>query len=77
MPKKLTVLLLLILSAALSGCVRTGKDVRPPLICPEQPNPPPALMAPPDYEQRVRAILFDSVPSAMPRCADCKPPSER
>lgn len=72
MPKKLTALLLLILSAALSGCALTGKDVRPQEICPDPPKPSPALMRTPDYEQRIRAILFGSEPSAMPKSEDSK-----
>ena len=63
-------LLLLILSAALSGCVRTGKDARPPPSCPEPPNPPPALMTPPDYENRLRLELFESGPSVTPTSGD-------
>jgi len=71
-PKKLTVLLLLILSAALSGCVRTGKDVRPPPSCPQPPNPPPALMKPADYESKLRLELFESEPSVTPTSEDSR-----
>lgn len=66
MPTKCTVALLLIWSAALSGCALTGKAVSPPAICPDPPKPPPELMTPPSYENKVRLILFDSEHSAMP-----------
>lgn len=51
---------------ALSACAGTGKDAKPQTICPEPPRPPVALMTPPNYEQRVRVILFESEPSATP-----------
>ena len=72
MLKKHTLASLLILSAALSGCAHTGKDAKPPESCPQPPQPPPALMTPPDYEQRVRAILLESEPSAMRTSEDSR-----
>lgn len=72
MQAKIMLLLLLILSAAICGCAHTGKDVRQPLICPEQPNPPPALMKQPDYENRLRLELFESEPSATPTSEDSR-----
>lgn len=64
MPTKRTAALLLIWSAALSGCALTGKAVSPPAICPDPPKPPPELMKTPDFELRARLLLFDQVPSA-------------
>ena len=49
---------------ALPGCALTGRDVKPPESCPQPPQPPPALMTPPDFEQRVRLELFAPEPSA-------------
>ena len=68
--------LLLTLSLALPGCAFTGKAVKPPESCPQPPQPPPALMTQPDYEQSLRRELFESERSATPRCADCSGPSE-
>lgn len=68
-----TALLLLTLSLALPGCALTGKGVSPPVSCPQPQPPPPALMSTPDFERKVRAILFDSEPSATPESEDSKP----
>ena len=72
MLKKPTRALLLIWSLALPGCALTGKAVSPPVNCPEPPQPPPALMSTPDFEHKVRAILFDSEPSATPASGGSK-----
>lgn len=77
MLKKLTALLLLILSLALPGCALIGKDVSPPVSCHEPPPPPPALMTPTNYEQTVRGELFEPSPSAKPESGDSKPTPER
>ena len=72
MPTKRTAALLLIWSAALSGCALTGKVASPPAICPDPPKPPPALMTPPNYGEQVRLLLFDSPTSATCKSGDCK-----
>lgn len=77
MPKKPTLALWLICAAATQGCALTGKVVSPQVSCPEPPQPPPALMTPPDFEQRVRAILFTPELSATPESGGSSPTPER
>ena len=73
MPKLLLIALSLAFALALSSCASTGRDALPPPVCP-QPSPPPAsLMTPPDFGQKVRALLFDSPTSATPKSADSRP----
>lgn len=76
MHKLLLTALLLTCVLATSGCVRTGKDVKPPPACPQPPPLPQVLATPPNYGEQVRALLFDSPTSATPTCADCSGPTE-
>lgn len=76
MHKLLLTGLLLSCVLATSGCVRTGKDVKPPPACPQPPPLPQVLAMPPNYEQRLRLELFDSAPNVTPKCADCSGPTE-
>lgn len=64
MPTKRTAALLMIWSAALSGCALTGKVASQPAICPDPPKPPPEMMKTPDFELRARLLLFEQEPSA-------------
>lgn len=59
------VLLLLLCAAVSCGCVHNGA-VRP-AIAPKLPDPPPSLMRKPNYEQRIRALLFESAPKPTPK----------
>lgn len=52
---------------ALSGCARSGVDVRPPPACPAPQPVNPSLMHPPSNEAKVRAILFESPPKPTPK----------
>lgn len=52
-------LLLLLCSLALSGCATSSQAARP-IVCPVLPPPPSNVMRKPDYEARLRALLFKS-----------------
>lgn len=69
MPNKLRIALGISFALVLSACGHTGHA----LVCPKLPPPPASLMQPPNYEQKVRQILFTSEPAAMPKSADSKP----
>lgn len=69
-------MLLLTCVLAISACKTTGPVVAPPLRCPEPPPLPPSWLDPPNYEQRLRAELLQSEPSATPASPASSPPSE-
>jgi hypothetical protein len=50
----------LTLPLALSGCASSGKVV--PIACPKPAKPPAEVMKTPNFEQKVRQLLFDSEP---------------
>lgn len=52
-------LLLLLCSLAISGCATSSQAARP-IVCPVLPHPPSNVMRPPNYEARLRALLFKS-----------------
>lgn len=65
-------LLLLSCALALSGCAGNGRAVKPP-VCPTPPPPPPSVMRSPDYEQRLRAELFESGETQTTSSAHARP----
>ncbi|SDX52601.1 hypothetical protein SAMN05421681_10621 [Lysobacter enzymogenes] len=62
---------LLTCALATSGCSSVGPAVKPE--CPRLAPVAPSLMQPPQTEQKVRQILFESPPSATPPSAGSKP----
>lgn len=65
--------LLLTYALALSGCAANGKVVAP--SCPRLADPPPEVMETPDFEKRVREILFESDENTTPSSPPAKPSS--
>ena len=63
---------LLILLATCSGCASTGQRASP-VVCPKPTPPPPSLMKPPDFETKLRQLLFESELSATPRSEGSRP----
>lgn len=58
-PRPSLPLLWLICAMAISGCAGSGLRVKPG-ACPSPQPAPPNVMRSPNYEQRVREILFES-----------------
>ena len=63
---------LLSCALAISGCAGNGRAVKPP-VCPTLPPPPPNVMRSPDYEQRLRAELFESGETQTTSSAHARP----
>ena len=67
MPQRLSLTgSLLICVLATCGCAANGRVARV-AECPRLAPPPPALMKSPDFENRVRQILFESPPKQTPQ----------
>ena len=75
MHRTITTLLSLTCALTICGCAATGKAVLPPPSCPQPPQPPPELMAEPNFEHVVRLILFEPAPNATPESVLSNPPS--
>ena len=73
MPKSLSKTWPMLCALALCSCATTGAALQ----CPEPPRlpPPPAeLMTPPNFEQRIRALLFELEPRPTPSSGSAKQP---
>lgn len=69
MHKRRRIVWLMTCALALYGCAASGPAARP-AVCPKLPPAPPSLMQPSSAEAKVRAELFEPLPSATPRSPD-------
>ena len=74
MPRLLVMLCVLTSSVALSACATSGQPIVLPQLQCKLPPVSASLMQEPHYEQQVRDVLFNSVPSATPTSADSSKP---
>ena len=71
-PQPSLMLLWLTCALAISGCAGNGQAVKPE-HCPKPLPPPPNVMRSPDYETRLRALLFESSETPTITSAPAKP----
>ena len=72
-PRPSLLLLLLTCVLATSSCAGSGQRVKP-TACPNPQPAPPNVMRSPNYEQKIRVILFESDETQTTRSAPVKPP---
>ncbi len=72
-PRPSLLLLLLTCVLATSSCAGSGQRVKP-TVCPSPQPASPNVMRSPNYEQRIRAILFESGETPTIRSEPASPP---